>query len=131
MPAFSKKSLEKLNTCHPDLRRLFLEMVVRFDCTVLCGHRGEAEQDEANRTGRSQVKFPNSLHNSKLSMAVDVAPYPVDWTDRDRFHYFAGQVVATAHGMGINLRWGGDWDGDTKPRNNKFDDLPHFETTGE
>jgi len=29
--------------------------------------------------------------------------------------------------MGIRLRWGGDWDGDTELDDNKFDDLPHFE----
>jgi hypothetical protein len=29
--------------------------------------------------------------------------------------------------MGINLRWGGDWDQDWEVKDNKFDDFPHFE----
>ena len=29
--------------------------------------------------------------------------------------------------MGIDLRWGGDWDRDTEVRDNTFDDLVHFE----
>jgi len=29
--------------------------------------------------------------------------------------------------MGVDLRWGGDWDGDTEVRDNGFDDLVHFE----
>ena len=40
-------------------------------------------------------------------------------------------MVATALGMGIKLRWGGDWDGDWQTRDNTFDDLPHFELAAE
>ena len=29
--------------------------------------------------------------------------------------------------MGIDLIWGGDWDGDTDLKDNAFDDLVHFE----
>ena len=32
-----------------------------------------------------------------------------------------------AKSMGIDIRWGGDWDRDTEVRDNKFDDLVHFE----
>lgn len=60
-------------------------------------------------------------------MAVDVVPYPVDWQDRDRFHYFAGFVLGMATARGVKLRWGGDWDSDTEVDDNVFDDLPHFE----
>ena len=28
------------------------------------------------------------------SRAVDVVPYPIDWDDRERFHLFAGFVIA-------------------------------------
>ena len=47
MPSFSQRSLDRLATCHPDLNRLFTEVVKHFDCTVLCGHRGQEEQDKA------------------------------------------------------------------------------------
>jgi len=29
--------------------------------------------------------------------------------------------------MGLKIRWGGDWDMDTQTKDNKFDDLVHFE----
>jgi peptidoglycan L-alanyl-D-glutamate endopeptidase CwlK len=67
------------------------------------------------------------------SSAIDVAPYPIDWDDRERFVYFAGQVMGISdvlyeHGViSRPLRWGGDWNRDTKVRDNNFDDLCHFE----
>jgi peptidoglycan L-alanyl-D-glutamate endopeptidase CwlK len=36
-------------------------------------------------------------------------------------------VLGIAQSMGINLRWGGDWDKDWEVQDNKFDDFPHFE----
>ncbi len=44
-----------------------------------------------------------------------------------RFYYFAGFVMGTAAAMGVRLRWGGDWDGDTELDDQKFRDLVHFE----
>ncbi len=35
--------------------------------------------------------------------------------------------MGIASQMGTPLRWGGDWDGDTELRDQKFVDLPHFE----
>jgi peptidoglycan L-alanyl-D-glutamate endopeptidase CwlK len=127
MPAFSQRSLERLRTCDPDLIRLFNRVVERFDCTVLEGHRGQEAQDEAFRTGRSQLKWPDGDHNRVPSTAVDVAPYPVDWHDIRRFDHFAGFVRGVASEMGLSIRWGGDWDGDTQVRDQRFNDLVHYE----
>lgn len=127
MPSFSQESLDKLNTCHPDLQIILNEVIKHFDCKVLCGHRNKQEQDKAYRNGFSKVRWPNSKHNTTPSMAVDVAPYVVDYNDRERITYFAGYVMAIALSLGINLRWGGDWDMDTQVNDNAFDDLVHFE----
>ena len=127
MAKFGKSSKERLSTCEKDLQLLFKEVVRGFDCTIVCGHRGEKDQNEAYKRGNSKVKYPNGRHNANPSRAVDVAPYPIDWTDRDRFHYFAGYVMGVASKMGIDLIWGGDWDGDTDLKDNAFDDLVHFE----
>ena len=69
------------------------------------------------------------VHRSadKPSLAVDVAAYPIAWDDRARQTLFAGYVLATAKAMGVDLRWGGDWNRDTEVRDNGFDDLVHFE----
>lgn len=102
-------------------------MIKHFDCRVLEGHRNQEKQDAAFEKGHSKLKWPNSKHNKLPCNAVDVAPYPVDWKDRERMTYFAGFVVATGRQMGVKLRWGGDWDKDTEVSDNGFDDLVHFE----
>ena len=127
MPKFSEKSRIVLKSCHPDLQRLFNEVIKHFDCTPLQGHRGKSQQDEYYRTGRSKVEYPMSKHNNFPSLAVDVAPYPIDWHDKERFYFFAGYVKGIASQMGIDLRWGGDWDSDTQVKDQTFMDLPHFE----
>ena len=132
MPSFSKSSTERLEQCDPRIQEVLQEVVKHFDCTVMCGHRGEEEQNEAFRTGRSKLEFPRSKHNGLPSMAVDVAPYypgtpHIRWNDTGGFRYFAGFVVGIAASKGIKMRWGGDWDSDRDVTDNNFNDLPHFE----
>lgn len=127
MPEFSRTSLSRLETCHPDLQRVFGVVVRHFDCTILEGHRNRARQNRLFETGKSKVQFPESRHNSDPSEAVDAAPCPIEWNDRERFHLFAGFVLGVALILGVNLRWGGDWDRDTEVKDNDFDDLVHFE----
>lgn len=127
MPRFSKKSKTKLDTCDERLQDVFKEVVKHFDCTIIEGHRGKEKQNEAYKKGNSKLKYPHGKHNKIPSIAVDVIPYPIDWEDRERMSYFAGFVLGIARSKGITLRWGGDWDMDTKVKDNKFDDLVHFE----
>lgn len=127
MARFGKKSLKNLSEAHPQLQRLFKEVIKQFDCSIIEGHRGQKEQDDAFHAGRSKVKFPNSKHNSVPSMAVDVIPYPVSWEDKERFCLFAGYVLGIANSMSIKIRWGGDWNGNKDMKDQSFSDLPHFE----
>lgn len=127
MPTFSQKSKDKLATCDVRLQKVFFEVIKHFDCTILEGHRNQADQDAAFAAGRSQLKWPNGNHNAMPSKAVDVVPYPVDFNDRERMTLFAGFVMGIAKSMGIDLRWGGDWNQNTQVKDNSFDDLPHFE----
>tara|TARA_R110002012_G_scaffold30659_2_gene92547 strand:- start:1463 stop:1858 length:396 start_codon:yes stop_codon:yes gene_type:complete len=127
MPRFSKKSLSKLETCDKRIQDLFLRVVKKFDCTIIEGHRSKDRQNKLFNEGKSKLKYPKGKHNAIPSKAVDVAPYPIDWNDRERFTYFAGYVLGIAYEMGLKIRWGGDWDMDTQVKDNNFDDLPHFE----
>lgn len=124
---FSNKSISQLVTCDADLQRLFREVLKGYDCTIIQGFRGKEEQDEYFRTGKSKVQYPNGKHNQSPSLAVDVAPYPVDWNNTKRFYHFAGYVLAVADMMGIKIRWGGDWDSDKDLDDQTFMDLVHFE----
>jgi len=127
MPKFGKSSSERLSTCHPDIQRLFNEVIKYYDCSVTCGHRSKEDQDKAFNEKKSKVQWPNSKHNSMPSVAADVVPYPIDWDDTRRFYMFVGIVRGVAAMMGIKIRCGADWDGDMEVKDQNFHDLPHFE----
>ena len=127
MPSFSQQSKDQLATCDARLQQVFNEVIKHFDCKVLEGHRNKEKQDAAYASGHSKLKWPNGNHNSMPSKAVDVIPFPIDWADRERMTLFAGFVIGIAQGMGIDIRWGGDWNENTKVKDNSFDDLVHFE----
>ena len=140
MPYFSDTSKRRLATCHKDLQILFEEVVVRYDCIVIEGHRGKTRQDKAFNEGKSKLKYPDGNHNAVPSLAVDVAPYvgrargKIDWKDSAQFNHFAGFVQGLAERL-LNeghikhrIRWGGDWRMTyTNLKANKFKDLVHFE----
>ena len=127
MPRFGRKSKERLSTCEKDLQLVFNEVIRYVDCSVLEGHRGKDRQNSLYEDGKTKVRYPNGRHNASPSCAVDVVPYPVDWKDRERMTLFAGFVLGIANQMGIDIRWGGDWDQDFEVQDNMFDDFPHFE----
>lgn len=127
MPQFGKKSQERLASCHPDLQRLFNEVIKHVDCTVVCGHRNQEDQEEAFRTGKSKVKYPNGKHNKTPSEAADVLPFPIDWADLKQMYMFVGFVRGIALNLGIKIRCGADWDGDFSIKDQNFHDVPHFE----
>ncbi|QDP56922.1 MAG: hypothetical protein Unbinned3849contig1000_54 [Prokaryotic dsDNA virus sp.] len=127
MAKFGTKSKERLSTCHPDIQKVFNEVIKTIDCTVTEGMRGEELQNKYFDEGKSKVRFPDGKHNGNPSRAIDVCPYPVDYEDRERFTLFAGYVLGIAKSMGIKMRWGGCWRNDFDPKKNGFDDMPHFE----
>lgn len=127
MPKFSEISLSRLETCHIQLVRLFMKVIEDYDCSILCGHRGEEAQNLAHQLGNSNKQFPDSKHNKMPSEAVDVAPYPIDWDDTHRFAFFAGYVKRIADEMGIDIIWGSDWDSDTSTTDQTLMDFGHFE----
>lgn len=133
MAQFGNRSTQNLNTCDSDLIKIFNHVVKHFNCAVIYGNRGEDKQNELYSQGFSKKQFPNSKHNSSPSMAADVAPYPIDWNDTNRFYLFAGRVIATAEFLyeaniiSHLIRWGGDWDRDTQVKDQTFNDLAHFE----
>ena len=127
MYKFGKSSKKRLETCDEKLQKVFNEVIKHVDCSILEGHRSAERQDKLFKEGKTKVMYPKGRHNASPSMAVDVAPYPIDWDDRERFHLFAGFVIGIAKGMGITLRWGGDWNMNFEVDDNKFADFPHYE----
>jgi peptidoglycan L-alanyl-D-glutamate endopeptidase CwlK len=124
MYTFGKRSLDNLSQAHLDLQVIFHEVIKVIDCSIICGHRGEIEQNEAFDKGFSKLKFPKSKHNSLPSMAVDCVPYPLSWDDMDSFKKLSEVVLSIANGLfndGLiahKLEWGGSW---------KWKDYPHYQ----
>lgn len=133
MPNFSKTSINRLVTCHKDLRIIFMYVIKYFDCSILCGYRGKKSQETAFQNGYSTLHFPESKHNKKPSLAVDAVPYPINWQNINRMRLFAGFVLGVAEVLRrkkcikSRIRWGGDWDKDTFVNDQRFNDYPHFE----
>jgi len=142
MPKFSNSSYSKLSSCHPDLQRLFNEVIRHWDCTIIFGHRSPAEQNDLFMKGRAivdgKVQIVDSdevvtyrdgyekisLHNELPALAVDVMPYfseepHIRWTDIDSLQRFGHYVKGMADGLNIEIEWGGDW--------RSFKDYPHYQ----
>ena len=126
MPKFGKRSRERLKGVDSKLVNILNELVKIMDVTIIEGLRTQERQDKLVTKGASKTKFSKHIEGK----AVDVAPYPVDWEDRERFHYMGGMIRGIAKQMKVNVRWGGDWDGDGEVADNSFDDLVHIELKG-
>lgn len=127
MPSFSARSLGRLDSCDSRLQNVLRAVIRHVDCTILEGERSLERQSFLFEAGKSKLRAGQSMHNRSPSLAFDALPYPIDWSDRERMTLFAGYVLGIARAMGVELRWGGDWDRDWKVRDNVFDDLAHFE----
>jgi hypothetical protein len=89
-----------------------------LDISVICGHRGEAEQNAAfnARPQRSKLQWPMSAHNKQPAKAFDFNPYPfTSYNDRDAWLLRQGALRLVAAIHGIRLKPLIDWD------------LPHVE----
>ena len=137
MYSYGKTSEKRLSTCHPYIQLIFNQLIKEMDVTIICGHRGKIAQNLAYYNRKSKAKWPLSQHNflfkkEPYSLAIDATLYDsklkgIDWNDTNRINMFAGRVLQKAADLGIKLRWGGDWDQDTETKDNKFNDLVHFE----
>lgn len=117
--SFGKVSKLRLATCDARLQQLATAVMADVDAglvphvkdlTVLCGYRGEAEQNAAFDRGASKLRYPKSKHNRIPSLAVDLAPYPIDWHDMAAWRALRAHTVNVAARLGIKIRhisW--DW----------------------
>jgi peptidoglycan L-alanyl-D-glutamate endopeptidase CwlK len=124
-----------LATVHPDLQVVMAEAIKYYDFTILEGQRSKERQEELYKEGKS--KLMNSKHLMAPSHAVDVAPFPVDFSDEPKnihtYYYLAGVILSIAERLYIEgkirskIRWGGDWNRNKNFKDESFNDLVHFE----
>ena len=119
MPTLSSASRQRLDHAHPLLRELFLAVAEKAAIEVLESQRGRSAQERAFALGHSRAHFGQSAHNWAPSIALDVVPTPLDWTDLARFRALAAVVKDEAKARRIPLVWGGDWA--------RLKDMPHYE----
>lgn len=123
-------SRRKLATAHDDLQLLANAVDKVLPIQVICGVRGEKEQNEAQKTGKSEKNYPDSKHNLNpnagrfKSHAIDCVPDPdrnpatIDWHDTLEFEKMCLVFEQKADELNIKIRLGRDF---------KFKDYPHFE----
>lgn len=149
------RSRARLQGVHPDLVRVVQRAIqlTAVDFMVLEGVRSKERMCEVYGQGRTAAQCvakgvpavwakPNLpkvtwLNNPFMSNhrvmsdgfghAVDLVPYPVDWNDPKKFDAIAAAMFAAADELGVDLRWGADWDEDGNPRERGESDSPHFE----
>lgn len=131
MPKFTARSLALLDNADVRLRAVCVEAIQVYDFTVLESYRDREQQEKDFARGASKLQWPNSPHNKHPARAVDLAPFPVDWSEGERPHlrfaFLAGVMFMAAHRLGVTIRWGGDFNRNLDPRDDKWQDLPHFE----
>jgi hypothetical protein len=131
MPKFGNRSKTKLDTLDSRLQDILNEVIKTLDIIIVSGMRNAMEQDELYEKGYSKLKFPNSLHNTNPSRAVDVMIWNKDkphirWDDKNQTVYMMGYIQSIADRLGIKIRKGGDWNSDMI-FNESFFDGAHLE----
>ena len=106
MNKYGKQSLKVRGEIDDALRIVMDFVLPALDHKLVCGIRGQQEQDECFANGSSKKKWPDSKHNikptdppNKKSDAADADPYPLLPGDRGHNHsvHFAGFVTGAAY----------------------------------
>ena len=124
MPKFGKKSQKRLIGVDAKLVSVLNETIKHFDFTVIEGVRSLETQKKYVARGASKTLKSKHIDGK----AVDIAPYPVDYDDEERFVYLGGFILGVASQLGVKLRWGLAGERDTYTKDTRFRDAGHFET---
>ncbi|HPI82250.1 MAG TPA: M15 family metallopeptidase [Candidatus Paceibacterota bacterium] len=122
---FSKKSLERLETCHKDLQTIAKLAIVSspIDFGIAEGHRDLATQKKYYDEGKSQIDgiTKKGKHNYSPSLAFDYYAWVDGKVSYEMRHLgvIAGVMYAIAEDEGIEIEWGGLW--------KSFIDGPHIQ----
>lgn len=139
---FGTRSNQRLLTVCMDLQLVanaVMDLQV-YDFTIVTGWRSEEEQMQAYLTGVSEKKWPDSKHNKMvqdipLSDALDFAPWcilpsgkwGIPWNDTYAFAILGGMFISIGVSLGVQIRYGGDWDMDGLTTDQLLMDWGHVE----
>lgn len=121
---FSKRSLERLSTCHQDLQKVAhraLELSP-YDFGITEGIRTVERQKELFESGASKTMSSRHLPNADgVSEALDIAVYiesGLTW-EIEYYRKVAQAFFTAAIELGVQIEWGGLWQ--------TFIDGPHYQ----
>ena len=134
-------SLRRLQGVHPELVKVVhaASLLSPMPFLVVEGVRTEARQRELYAQGRTApgrivtwtMKSKHIPGADGLGHAVDLCPIGAggkpDWNNTNGFLEIGKAMMNSAMRLGVQLRWGWDWDGDRKLREKGETDGPHFE----
>ena len=117
MPKFGQKSYSRLSTCEQSIQTILMEVVKHYDIMIVEGNRtaerqnhhwskGRRLQNGADKEKRFSWEVVNkakivtykdgyeqkSKHQSFPSVAVDVVPWPSQWTDKNKMIELRGII---------------------------------------
>jgi len=127
MYKFGKRSRARLKGIDSRLVNVLNELIKVMDVTIIEGVRSAETQNKYFKDGKSKLDGVNKKSNHQLGKAVDLAPYPINWKESNRFYYMGGMVRGIAKQLNLKIRWGGDWDSDGETKDQTFMDLVHIE----
>ena len=147
MDSYSETSMARLNTCHPDIVTIMMEVIKHYDCSILEGLRTTEKQQEYFNATPPRTTLDGIIKKSKhqddgtgLSRAIDIVPYKKGKKifsgkekDNRRFYFLMGMIRAISIKLleegkiTHKVRFGLDWDSDDVFDDQNFDDMPHFE----
>jgi peptidoglycan L-alanyl-D-glutamate endopeptidase CwlK len=131
------RSRETLKGVHPKLIKV-IEKAIELstqDFIVIEGVRTPARQRELYNQGRTKpgpivtwtLTSRHFIQPDGFGHAVDLAPWPVDWTKTSKFDAIATAMFEASKQLKTPIRWGADWDRDGNWRERGETDSPHFE----
>jgi len=130
MNRWGTKSKRVLATLDPRLQVVMNELLLLVDVSLISGYRDREEQNTLFENGLSKARYPDSKHNRRPSLAVDLQPAPYPVSEKELWAalgLIAGLSIMIASNHGWTLRWGGDWNMNGSIVDNGFNDLFHLE----
>lgn len=110
MKNLTERDMNRLSTCHVDLQSIVIKAAALTPLMVIWGFRNEEQQNDEKKNGYSPLAWPDSKHNHMedglpQSLAVDLAPLPLEWKNLQHFRVLASYMWQVSVQSKINLKW--------------------------